>query len=345
MRFTWEPTLGWPVAIVASMMVAAVTIALAVRAHKQAPNVDSTAVDWGRRCAISAVIVVMLLGPATTVQSTTRAVSATDVVIAVDITGSMAVQDAKYPDSGGSAVTRITAARYAVDTIVNLYPDSSFAALSFGGSTTLGLPLTPDTYAVESWVDNLQTEPTGISSGSNPSSPLDGLTTVLSDMRKQHANDTIVLYYISDGEQTSDEQRQSFSSLRAYVDDAVTVGVGSDDGGQVPQLRTGLRAGDALPDGTTWVPDPDTGQSAVSKRDSQTMSQIADELSGTYQAIDANTPVSYPHSGASAGDYRMVQIDKPTTTTNAIVWPFAFVLAALLIWEAIAHARTSRRLL
>jgi Ca-activated chloride channel family protein len=297
------------------MMVAAVTIALAVRAHKQAPNVDSTAVDWGRRCAISAVIVVMLLGPATTVQSTTRAVSATDVVIAVDITGSMAVQDAKYPDSGGSAVTRITAARYAVDTIVNLYPDSSFAALSFGGSTTLGLPLTPDTYAVESWVDNLQTEPTGISSGSNPSSPLDGLTTVLSDMRKQHANDTIVLYYISD------------------------------DGGQVPQLRTGLRAGDALPDGTTWVPDPDTGQPAVSKRDSQTMSQIADELSGTYQAIDANTPVSYPHSGASAGDYRMVQIDKPTTTTNAIVWPFAFVLAALLIWEAIAHARTSRRLL
>lgn len=345
MRFTLEPMLGWPATIAAVAILAAVTIALSVRAHRQAPTVDSTAVDWGRRCAISAVIALMLLGPATAVQSTTRAVSATDVVIAVDITGSMAVQDASYPGSGDSPVTRITAARYAVNTIVGLYPDSSFSALSFGGSTTLGLPLTPDTYAVQSWVDNLQTEPTGISSGSNPSSPLAGLTTVLSDMRKQHSNDRIVLYYISDGEQTSDEQRESFSSLRAYVDDAVTVGVGSDGGGQVPQLRTGLRAGDTLPAGTTWVNDPTTGEAAVSQRDSQTMSAIADELSGVYQAVDANTPVTYPQSGATAGDYRMVQVDKPTTTTNPVVWPLAFALAALLIWEAVAHARTSRRLL
>lgn len=344
MRLTLEPMFGWPATVVAVLVLLGATVALAVRAHRQAPNVDSTAVDWGRRCAASVVIALMLLGPATSVESSTRAVSATDVVIAVDVTGSMAVQDGAYPGLASPA-TRITEARSVVNAIVDLYPDSSFSALSFGGSTTLGLPLTPDTYAVNSWVDNLQTEPTGISAGSNPSSPLDGLTTVLSDMRKQHGNDKIVLYYISDGEQTSDDQRQSFSSLRAYVDDAVTVGVGSDAGGTVPQLRTGLRAGETLPDGTTWVNDPGTGEAAVSKRDSATLTAIADELSGTYQAVDANTAVGYPQSGASADDYRMVQIDKQTTTTNPVVWPFALILAALLVWEAVAHARTSRRLL
>lgn len=346
MRFTLQPIFGWPATIAVIVVVLAVTAALAIRAHRQAPDVDSTAVDWGRRCAVSAVICLMMLGPSTMVQSTTRAVSATDVVIALDVTGSMAVDDASYPGTGGEKMTRITAASYVVSDLTKLYPDSSFAALSFGGdSSTLGLPLTPDVSAVTSWVDDLYTEPTGVSSGSNPSAPLDGLTTVLSDMRSQHQNDRIVLYYISDGEQTADGQRNSFSALRAYVDDAVVVGVGSDDGGTVPQLRSGLRAGDAYPDGTTWVTDPDTGQPGVSKRDSATLSAIADELSGVYQAVDASSAVQYPASGQSQQDYQLVRVEKQVNSTNPIVWPFAAVLAALLLWEAIAHARTSRRLL
>lgn len=345
MKLVFSPIMGWPatLAVVAGLL--ALTVILAARAHAQAPDVDSSASTWARRGAISLVVCVLLIGPATATSSMTRAVSATDVVIAVDITGSMAVQDATYPGSGESPVTRITAARHAVEQIVEMYPASSFTAVSFGASTVLGLPLTPDTYAVTSWMDNLVTEPTGASYGSNLSGAMDGLTNVLSEVRAQHANDTIVLYYISDGEQTSDDQRESFSALRAYLNAAVVVGVGSDEGGKVPYLTGGLRAGDTLPDDQTWVSDPTTGADGVSKRDSATLSQIADELSGSYQALDSRTDVSYPRQGEQSSDYRMTTVDMPAENTNPIVWPFALILAALLLWEYVDHIRTTRRLL
>lgn len=343
-RFRLAPTFGWPVTIAATVIILGVTIFLAVRAHNQRPNVDSTATDWVRRSSISVIICLMLLGPGIAVDSTTRAVSTTDIVVALDITGSMAVQDAQYPGSDG-AQTRITAARHVVNNLIDMYPDSNFAAVSFGNVATLDLPLTPDTYAMKSWIDTVVTEPTGVSQGTNQSQVIDALTTLLKDTRDQHKEDKIILYYISDGEQTSDETRSTFSVLRDYLDDAVTVGVGSDNGGKVPALKQGLVAGETLPSDQTWVQDPDTGTDGVSKRDSTTLTTIADEMSGVYQSIDASNDVGYPKSGDDTGSYRMETIEKPTQVVNQIIWPLAILLAVLLLWEVLAHAKTSRRLL
>lgn len=64
-----------------------------------------------------------------------------DVIVAVDTTGSMAVADATYGSE--KTITRIDAARQAVHDVTAAYPDASFAALRFGASGTLDVPLTP----------------------------------------------------------------------------------------------------------------------------------------------------------------------------------------------------------
>ena len=106
-------------------------------------------------------------------------------------------------------------------------------------------------------------------------------------IREAHPDDAIVLYLITDGEQTSNVTRRTFSSLRQYLNDGFTVGVGSTEGGKIPVIADGVSAGDS---NTTdhWVVDPDTGEPGISKMDEKNLKDIADEISGTYVAVNAS---------------------------------------------------------
>ena len=74
-------------------------------------------------------------------------------MVAVDVTGSMAVKDAEDGSSG--TISRLDAAKRIVKGITSTYADSSFAALRFGASGTLDVPLTPDSIAIDGWADTL----------------------------------------------------------------------------------------------------------------------------------------------------------------------------------------------
>ena len=82
--------------------------------------------------------------------------STTDVVIAADVTGSMGVADATYGDR--TQISRLDAAKAAIDDITAAYAHSSFAAVSFGASGTQDVPLTPDARAIDNWADSLRVE-------------------------------------------------------------------------------------------------------------------------------------------------------------------------------------------
>ena len=85
------------------------------------------------------IVAVMVLTPSVVSSTTSQAINATDVIVAVDTTGSMAVADATYGSE--KTITRIDAARQAVHDVTAAYPDASFAALRFGASGTLDVPL------------------------------------------------------------------------------------------------------------------------------------------------------------------------------------------------------------
>ena len=299
-----SPALGWPLgtAICVIMLVCAVAqIVLHIRRRSQS---DETVWACARRSMICALVAIMALTPSIVSSTNSRAINTTDVVVAVDVTGSMAVADAQY------------------------------------GSGTLDVPLTPDSKAIDNWADTLAPESTSISAGSTLDVPIDQLLLTCKSIHDQHPDDAIVLYLISDGEQTSSKTRRTFSSLRRYLSDAFTVAVGSEQGGNIPVTGDGVEEGD-----TQWVTDPETGEPGVSRMNADEMNAIADELSGTAIRLNATTTMSGGDSKEASSKWRVTQTSKQRTRTVAMVWPFAIAVALLLTFEAGAWITQSRRLL
>ena len=323
--FVFSPVFGWPAAIVVSALLCGLAVAGLVRVLRDPGGSDASALDWVRRALIAIVVSALLCGPATVRATGTQAVNATDVFIAVDVTGSMAVADAQY--GSDETVTRLQAAAKAVDDIVALHPDASFAAISFGATGTLDLPLTPDARAVTNWAAGLRPEATGVSTGSNLDAAVDPALLAMRAARERHPDDTIVFYYLSDGEQTSAKARRTFTSLRQYTNGGAVIGLGSAQGGAIPKI-----AADGTPEDGT-VTDPSTGRPGVSKLDEKNLRAIADEIDGECVIASAGTTIASSLKDVASGSWRLNATAGERTRTVPFVWPFALALAALTVWE------------
>lgn len=357
--FTFSPLLGWPVGGTIALVMLALAIVEVVR-HTFGDAGDETMLSCVRRMLICLTVGAMALGPSMTVSTTSRAVNNTDVVMAVDVTGSMAVKDATY--GSDELTTRLNAAKQAVDDVTKAYADSSFAAVRFGASGTLDVPLTPDAAAIRNWATTLAPEATSVSSGSSLDAPLDQLITTLNDIRTTHPDDAIVLYLITDGEQTSAQSRRTFSTLRHYINDAIVVGVGSTAGGRIPLIKDGAssdssKSGDSSESSESgsaesknsnaqqWVTDPDTGQPGISKMDETTLKNLADELGGSMVTTSAQNTMANGRSAEASKKWSVGVTAKQRTRTNPVVWPLAAIALVLIAWEMGSTIAMSRRLL
>lgn len=333
-QFTFAPALG-PIAgytLTAFMVVAAIVVIIM---HVKRPG-DETWAMTIRRSVLLLLVALLAATPSFTTTTTSRAVNATDVVIAADITGSMAVKDAQYGSQ--ETITRLDAARDAIDDITSTYAHSQFAALSFGSQGTVDVPLTPDVAAINTWARTLQVEPTDTSSGSSPDALLDQLLLTVKDIRDAHADDTIIVYIITDGEQTSSTVRRTFSSLRKYIDDACVIGVGSEQGSTIPQVTTqGVQEGQ-------WVEDPDTGKPGVSIMDVNQIQSMADELSGSYIIASSDTTLLNADILNESSSWTQSQTYKERVHYEPIVWPIALAIVILAAWEAGAWLAQSKKL-
>lgn len=346
--FTFSPALGWVAGGLLAGLLAVLAVAEIVQfaRRRKAGASDETVAACIRRTLMMLVAAVMVLTPSVVAPTTSRAINATDVILAVDVTGSMAVTDARY--GSGEAISRIDAARKAVHDVTDAYPDASFAAIRFGASGTLDVPLTPDAPAIDNWADTLALESTSVSAGSSLDAPIDQLLITAKSIREAHPDDAIVLYLISDGEQTSDKTRRTFSSLRRYLDDGFTVGVGSTEGSRIPAIADGVSNGGSAAGSDTadqWILDPDTGEPGVSKMDEKNLKDIADEISGTYVKLGEAQTLADAVSSKVSDQWRVTSTVKERTRTTPVVWPLAIVLVLLLAWELGAWIVTSRRLL
>ncbi|WEV41439.1 VWA domain-containing protein [Bifidobacterium sp. ESL0682] len=342
----FAPALGWPAGIAIATIMFAFAVAVIVIHKRNKGKSDETVWACARRCAICVLIAILALTPSTLATTTSRAVNTTDVVLAADVTGSMAVNDAHYGSQ--TPMTRLDAARKAIDDLTGIYENSSFAAVHFGASATLDVPLTPDVGAIRNWATGLKPEPTAVSAGSTLDAPIDPLLVTLKSMRAAHPQDRIVLYYISDGEQTSAKARRTFSSLRQYLDDAFTIGVGSTQGGQIPEIKAGTEDSSSAATANSddaWVKDPATGQPGISKMDETNLKTIADEMGGKSVILDATHRLSKHSVSSLSRHFRTVETPKRRERIMPVVWPFSIALAALLAMEMASWLATSRRLL
>lgn len=311
----------------------------------QARFTDTTVGSIIRRSLLCLLLAAMVMTPSLRSQVTTRAVNATDVFIAVDTTGSMAVRDANY--ASPDAISRLEAASRAVKDIVHLYPDASFSAIHFDSTSNADLPLTPDSHAVMQWADTLRTEPTAISQGSGLDTPLNTLITSMKSTLAAHPHDTIILYYISDGETTNGQVRSTFSALRKYVTTGEVIGVGSLQGGKIPNTKLGLTVKDLASQNETdsWVKDPATRQDGLSSLNEANLKAIADEISGTYTRTGTTKKISLADIKQKSSRFRIQPVTRKYEHPIPLIWPLVIAFFLIFAWEAGAWIVTSRRLL
>lgn len=343
MNITFEPPFGWMIASILLVLLCIFAVWQVVQFVVAANNrkrgtftSDITLTATIRRILLCITLVAIALFPSVPLPHASRSVQKTDIVIAVDTTGSMAVSDAGYGQQDN--ITRLQASQLAVADILKNYPNMSYAALSSGSYASLDVPLTPDSMAITNWAQTLRVEPTGVSTGSDMNTLLDKLLLTLRDIRKTHSDDALIVIVLSDGEQTSEKNRRTFSSLRQYVDDAVVYGVGSSQGGRIPVIKSGLTD---ETQNEQWIIDPDTGQPGISKMDAKALTAIADEMGGAVIELHKGSTADYVSEHLSKAWQSRQDTTQQRTTTQ--VWPLSIVVFVLLLWEAAAWFSLSRR--
>lgn len=330
-------------AVVTAAIVVVVTFGLISWIRHRAGS-EVGVLTWIRRIGIGLVLCSLCAGPTMVSASTSTAVSSTTVVIAVDVTGSMAVGDAQYGSS--TRITRLSAARKAVDDLVSMYAGAHFEAISFGSSSSVDVPSTSDAQAVRAWARGLEVEPTSVSAGSSLSQPLDTLIRTMQTIHAHSPKAPIALYYISDGEQTSRGGRRTFSTLRQFVTTGAAIGVGSENGGRVPLVtaanahRISMSSTPIAPNG--YVTDPMTRKPGISHMSARELGSIADEFSGQRLLTNATTTVRHLSSTVPLS-FQLAQGQKRHRSRTLIVWPLEITLFALLLWEIAADISVARR--
>lgn len=311
---------------------------------------DETIYMRVRRVLICVLLAICALCPCVMKSTLQRSLNATNVIFVLDVTGSMNVNDSK--DLNNNTTTRFTSAKQIIKQITNNYINASFTAIRFGASSSVDVPLTPDSNAIENWVDTINTEPVGVSNGTSLDAPLDKTLLEAKAIHDAHPQDVTVLYLISDGEETTSRKRRTFSSLRGYVNHAYVIGVGSKNGGKIPNTTTKLNDLDDInsTDSSTkqsgkWIIDPSTGKPGISKMDPQNLKNIADEISGKYVDSSKNHSIGLEAKNILSKQWKQNNTVKPRLRPEPIVWPFAILASILILWELSCWITKSRKLI
>jgi Ca-activated chloride channel homolog len=246
-----------------------------------------------------------------------------DVVIAVDVSRSMGVQDV--------APSRLDAAKHAADALVDHLNGDRVAVVVFAGSAVDRFPLTTDLDAAKQVIDSLAILDSGVKGGTDLSSAFQTADTVL----KGDATRGRVVVVISDGEDLAGNDLQA--ARQAAGDSLVidTIGVGTTAGGPVYALNP-------LTGQSTAVIDPSTGTTAISHRDDGNLHQLAASGGGT--AYDGNTTdFAFDLSGAiDRLQPTRFESDEATIPNEYFQIPLTLALLLLLIDVVATEGRLAR---
>lgn len=273
---------------------------------------------WLRRALMVVLLAVVALRPVTLIDAEQTERMNANVFFVVDRTGSMNAED--YADGE----PRMDGVRADIEQIMGMTEGARFSIIAFDSSAASQLPLTTDAGAVRAWVETAGTEPTSSSRGSNIDRPLQALLRALSETSTEDPDSSILVYFLSDGENTDDRESESFAPAAVMIDGGAVLGYGTAEGGP-------MRAAGAGTDGE-YITDA-SGVRGISRIDEEQLQAVADQMDVPY--LHRTLP-GEPIEGTMDG----ITLRPVPTTSRAQVpsfedwyWVAAIPLAALFIWE------------
>lgn len=223
---------------------------------------------------IIAVVLIFIINlrvmvPSANVSTNTQTLD-TYVLFVVDDTISMLARD--YDGD----TERLEAVKKDCSHIIEELDGAKFAVISFNNNANLVAPYTDNSEYANDVIDSLYPLEALYARGSSMNVCLDVMTDTLK-RAKEKADGNVVVFFISDGEITNEENLKSFKGAAKYVDDGAVLGYGTKEGGNmyVTSYYTGQE--ELLEDTSSYPRKP-----AVSKIDEKNLKSIADDMGISY---------------------------------------------------------------
>jgi Ca-activated chloride channel family protein len=297
----------------------------------EAPLLErSSSLPRGRRAALRGVLAVLGLGlgllalarPQFGERSAPITRTGRDVLFMLDLSRSMNVAD--VPPS------RLEAAKSAVRAILAGSPDDRVGLVVFAGSAFLQLPFTLDHSAFEFFLQSASTEDladTGSDLGA-------ALTTAATAFGREIDPSYRVAILVSDGENLEGSLGDAEAQLRYAGVRVFTIGVGTPEGGPVPDLRGPAVADDSAA-GATSAASPkyrrdQSGAVVISRLREQTLERIAAETGGSYLRYEGGPEIQRVVTELSGLQKRKVSSKSLARLADRFQWPLGLALAALV---------------
>ena len=289
---------------------------LLIAIWKRKDTIEYKALASLRWLSILALIVIILARPMTKHYNVDVEMKNLDVLFVMDTTISMWADDGE-----GNYDTRIELAKATCDYIMQELDGSNFALIRFDNRSQILAPFTMDKRNVRDAIDTILAPDLDYATGSSLNVPYDDLLALLESSDKKEGRSAIV-FFLSDGEITANEELRSYAELEPYIDGGAVLGFGSLEGG-------GMKMNKRV------VTDPETGQAAVSKIDENNLKKLATDLDLTYVKNNDPESCSYLVSGIKSGATVSVEQNDKAVDYDDIYFYFCYPLAAMLLWEAV----------
>lgn len=243
-----------------------------------------------------------------------------DVVIALDVSRSMSVNDV--------TPSRLTHAEQAADALIEHLGGDRIGVVVFAGSASLRFPLTTDFQSAEQVINGIAIKDSGVQGGTDLATALNTARTALTGDKTTGK----VIVLISDGEDLSGNDLAATQDAAKAGVTVNTIGVGTASGGPVFAVSGETNA--ASP-----VVDPSTGKQVISHRDDGHLRQLA--AAGHGSAYNGNTTDFAFDLSTAIDSLQKTRFESGDTTIpiERFQIPLALALALLVLDSLIAESR------
>ena len=168
--------------------------------------------------------------------------------------------------------------------IVDNLNGSKFSIITFGGTCKRVIPFTTDSNDVKSELKALYVEKDTYAQGTSINSSKEILeTTLKNEQAKKNSNSKYVVFYISDGEITKDNEKiESFSNIKKYVVNGAVMGYGTEAGGKMLESSMLDYRYNGEPYYIKYYDDNNNLVDAISKIDEKNLKKIAKDIGIEY---------------------------------------------------------------
>lgn len=250
-----------------------------------------------------------------------------DVLFVIDSTLSMVAEDYNGKN------TRLSAVKSDCEYIINKIPGARYSIITFDNTSKIIIPYTRDSEITLDGINSINVLTELYARGSSLNSPKELMKNSLENVdssRKQ------IVFFMSDGEITSEEGLESYSEMKKYINDGAVLGYGTTSGGRmrVKMSYYDNTLGNYLQDTSEWP-----YKEAISVIDEKNLKQIASDLGIDYINMNKQSNIDSKLNAITNNNFKNAETESKGTSYLDIYYIFSGVLCILLVIEFISYKR------